>query len=98
MTLLGFRRRFAEFEDTADGAVLAALNAAFAETSAEAFGDSFDEAHGLLAAHKLALGPFGTAARMITSTDRNGATKTQTVYEIELCGVRKRSVLGVSLS
>jgi hypothetical protein len=64
LTLIQFRDRFPEFATAADALVTACLTAAAGETSATALGTAYDEAHGLLAAHKLAISPFGGMARL----------------------------------
>src|SRR3954469_3264064 len=97
MDLPAFRNRFGEFEGTEDGPILACLNAAEAEVSTEAWGARWDEAHGLTAAHKLALSPYGTAARLITSTGEGGEVVTRTSYELTLEAM-KRGLLTIGLA
>lgn len=75
MTLVGFRIRFPEFTTAGDTLVQACLDVAALETSAEQLGSSYDEAQGLLAAHKLACSPFGGMARLEKTN--------QTTYELE---------------
>jgi uncharacterized protein DUF4054 len=64
VNLAAFRARFPEFENADDALVQACLDASAAETSAADWGASYDEAHGLLAADKLAKSPFGTNQRL----------------------------------
>jgi hypothetical protein len=78
--------------------VQACLDAAASELNAAELGTSYDEIHGLLAAHKIALGPYGTAARMITITDRLGNVETKTAYEVELDRAIARRVLPLGVS
>lgn len=71
--------------------VTAALTSAAAETNATELGSAYDEAHGLLAAHKLAISPFGTNARMV---DEKGTT----AYSRERLDVVRRLVAGIVVS
>jgi hypothetical protein len=59
-----FAQRFPEFAAAGDPLIVATLDAAFAELCAEAWGALYDEAHGLLAASKLANSPLGHGLRM----------------------------------
>lgn len=86
MILAAFRSRFPEFEEGSDGIVQACLDAAATELNATEIGASFDEAHGLLAAHKLAISPFGRAARMLNDEGKS-------TYEVEFQNVLSRSVV-----
>lgn len=88
MNLAQFRSRFPEFRTAQDAPVQAALDAAALETNATELGSVYDEAHGLLAAHKLAISPFGTNARMV---DESGTTS----YERERRAVMARTVVSV---
>ena len=56
--------RHPEFATAQGSLVQACLDAAESELSADDLGTSFNEAHGLLAAHKLASSPYGTSARL----------------------------------
>lgn len=66
--------RYVELAPLADAIVDAALAEAVAECDARVFDESYDHAVGLLAAHKLAMGPGGQTAR------QEGADKARTVY------------------
>ena len=89
MLLAAFRIRFGEFETAADPLVQACLDAAATELNAAEIGAPFDEAHGLLAAHKLAISPYGRAARMLNDDGKS-------TYEIEFCAVMARAVPGLT--
>lgn len=89
MDLAGFRARFPEFRTAPDAVVTAALTAAAGETSTD-FGDSYDEAHGLLAAHKLAISPFGQSARMVSD-------KGETTYQRERDAVMARMIAPIAV-
>jgi uncharacterized protein YcbX len=75
-TLASFRARHSEFTATPDVAVQAALDAAADEIDATVWGASAAEGHGLLAAHKLALSPFGVDMRL----GAFGDNKARSVY------------------
>lgn len=68
-----FKARWTEFAPTADARVTSAIAEATAECDARVFGDSYEHAVGLLAAHKLAVSPFGQQARQ---ESKDGATTT----------------------
>jgi hypothetical protein len=88
--LATFRSRFPEFRTAGDAFVTACLNEAASELNSDELGDSYDGAHGLLAAHKLAVSPFGTNARMV---DERGTT----AYEREFSNVCKRAIVAVDV-
>lgn len=88
MDLAAFRLRFPECRSADDPTVTAVLNAAATELNAVEIGAPFDEAHGLLAAHKLALSPFGRAARMLN--DEGTST-----YFTEFTAVMGRAIVGI---
>lgn len=90
MTLAQFRNRFPEFRTVGDTPAQAALDASALETSSTEFGTAYTEAHGLLAAHKLACSPFGSNARLEKSGNR-------TTYELEREGVERRMILGADV-
>lgn len=64
ISLADFRAAYPEFARVADPLVQVALDKAEKRTSAEVFGDQTDEAHGLLAAHLLAISPMGRESRL----------------------------------
>jgi hypothetical protein len=80
-----FRDRFPEFRTAQDPFVDSVLNSAATELNADEIGDSFDEAHGLLTAHKIAISPFGANARTLND-------KGQTTYQVELDNVMRRAI------
>lgn len=98
MDLPTFRNRFGEFVGTEDGPILACLAAAAPFVNADEWGALYDEVHGLTAAHKVALSPFGTAARMVTVTDATGAVQTRTSYEVELARLIKGGMFSLCLA
>lgn len=57
-----------EFAEIADATVTLALSDAASELDARVFGDTHDQAVGLLAAHKLSVSPFGQQARLEPKT------------------------------
>ena len=63
MSRATFRVEYPEFVAVSDALVDAKLAAALARTDTTAFGDDADAAQGLLAAHLLAIAPFGQTAR-----------------------------------
>lgn len=73
MNLATFRIEFPEYESASDTLVEALLARAEKQVDATTYGDSYDAAHGLLAAHYLALSPSGTFARL-------EADKNETIY------------------
>lgn len=85
MNLATFRVRFSEFETAPDAMVQACLDASALETDSSAFDTAYDEAHGLLAAHKLAISPYGQNARMVSD-------KGETTYMRERDAVTGRVV------
>lgn len=73
-TATTFKARWGEFSPQSDSLVDAVLAEAAAECDARIFGASHDHAVGLLAAHKLAVSPFGQTAR------QEGNDKSSTTY------------------
>lgn len=63
-TAATFKAARVEFAEIADAAVTAALSDATSELDSRLFGSTFDQAVGLLAAHKLSISPFGQQARL----------------------------------
>lgn len=90
MFLAQFIIRHPEFRPVPTETIVAALDAAGKELNATEIGEPFDEAHGLLAAHKLALSPMGRNARMV----RDDGTST---YGDEFKAVLGRSVTAASV-
>lgn len=83
-----FKARWEEFSPQTDALVLAALAEATAELDERVFDASFDHAVGLLAAHKLAVSPFGQMARLV-------AEDGSTTYEKELAKLSRKKAGGV---
>lgn len=59
-----FRARFGEFSTVSRSEIAASLAAAAGDMNADVYGSRFDEAQSWLAAHKLAISPFGRSARL----------------------------------
>lgn len=76
MDLLTFRARFPEFVGVEDLTVEATLAEALLSTI---YGKRIDEAQGYLTAHKLALSPYGQAARLA-----DGNTTTYAIHFKEI--------------
>lgn len=74
---LKFRARFPEFANLPDATIQDAIDRGAAQADATVFGTLVDEATGYLAAHFLALSPFGQQARL-TAVD--GKTTYMTHY------------------
>src|SRR4051812_49346462 len=66
MNLTQFRTRFPEFDGVADTIIEATLAEALLRLNVTIYGKRIDEAQGYLTAHKLALSPYGQAARLAT--------------------------------
>lgn len=64
MNLAAFRVRFPEFDAVADALVQARLDDALLELDSNDWGDLLDQGQSYLAAHKLALSPYGQQARL----------------------------------
>lgn len=85
MNLAAFRIRYPEFRTAVDPFVQSVLDSAATELNATEIGAPFDEAHGLLTAHKIAISPLGTNARTLND-------KGQTTYQAELERVLARAI------
>jgi hypothetical protein len=64
VTLAAFKAQFPEFQAVPDSMVTAFLNAALLEINVDEWNVLADQGQGYLAAHKMALSPWGTATRM----------------------------------
>lgn len=64
-----FRVQFPEFDSAGDTMVQAFLDAAALEIDLDVWGPKADQGRFYLAAHKLALSPFGQAARLAKDKD-----------------------------
>lgn len=78
MTRANFIVQFPEFAKTAVAHVEAILAAAALEIDAEVWGAKADQGQAYLAAHKLALSPFGNNAQLVATG--SGAGYEATVY------------------
>jgi hypothetical protein len=61
------------------------LDLAATELNADEIGAPFDEAHGLLAAHKISISPLGTNSRVLNDAG-------ETTYQVELDRVLARAI------
>lgn len=86
MDLTAFRVRFAEFKTTPSAFVQACLDAAALELDATELDTRYTEAHGMLAAHKICVSPYGTNARLEKEPGH-------TVYSKELEAIFQRTVV-----
>jgi hypothetical protein len=91
LLLAAFRSRFPEFSTCPDATVSAVLTAAATELNSTEIGAPYDEAHGLLAAHKLAISPYGRAARMLNEQGHS-------TYEAEFSNVMARAIPGIAVA
>lgn len=82
VTAASLKAQRPEFAPTDDAVVLAAIADADTEVDARVFGEKAGQAVSLLAAHKLALSPFGTQARLDPKAQGDGPHG-QTVYGVE---------------
>lgn len=64
MTLTEFKTQFPEFRSVPDPMLTAHLNAAALECSEEVWGTLLDQGIAYLAAHKMALSPYGNTAKL----------------------------------
>lgn len=85
-----FRDAYAEFVSAPEATVLSALRRAATELNATEIGAPYDEAHGLLTAHKLAISPYGRASRTLNDEG-------QTTYEVEFGKVMARAITPLSV-
>ena len=83
MDLTSFRNLRPEFSTALDAMVQGALDDAALQIDAAIYGEKYDHAHGLLAAHLLAMSPFGHSARL---EDGKGDTS---IYWPEYSKVRR---------
>lgn len=88
MDLAAFRTRYPEFETAGDSFLQAVLDEAETELNSAEIGDAFNAAHGLLAAHKVAISPYGVAARMLNEEGKS-------TYENEFSAVMGRAIPGI---
>lgn len=86
-TATTFKARFEEFTPQSDTLVETVLAEAALECDERIFGESLDHAVGLLAAHKLAVSPFGQSARLVA---KDGST----TYEREFQKLSRKKAGG----
>lgn len=91
MDYVTFREAYAEFKSAPPEVVLAALRRAATELNPTEIGAPFDEAHGLLTAHKLAISPYGRASRTVNDAG-------ETTYEVEFGKVMRRAITALSVT
>ncbi len=85
------RIRFPELKSAADATLQAVLDAAAAELNADEIGAAYNEAWALLAAHKLAVSPYGRTARMLND-------KGESTYFTEFVAVLQRTVTPLTVA
>lgn len=88
MTLIVFRATYPEFKQTGDADVQIKLAEAARRISSDAFGDRYDDAHGLMAAHLLWISPFGATMRL--DGDAGGSR-----YAAEFAELRSETVTSI---
>lgn len=91
MDITTFQNDYPEFRTAGVPLMQSWLDRAATELNAVAFGVAYDEAHGLLAAHKGAISPFGRAARMLN--DKGSST-----YEAEFVKVCSRAITPLAVA
>lgn len=79
MDLATFRAQYPEFMRAPDALVAGKLADAANRMDAALYADSYEEAHGLLTAHLVAMSPFGTNARL--DPKASAAMGAATTYE-----------------
>jgi uncharacterized protein DUF4054 len=85
-----FQIDYPEFRSAGVPLMQSWLDRAALELNATAFGVAYDEAHGLLAAHKGAISPAGRASRLVND-------KGETTYEVEFRAVCARAITALSV-
>lgn len=82
VSLAQLRAQRPEFAPTDDAVLQAAIDDADTEVDARVFGEKADQAVSLLAAHKAAISPFGTQARLDPKAQGDGPHGS-TTYGVE---------------
>ena len=82
VTIASLQLRMSEFTATPDAVVQAAIDDASTEVDPRVFGEKADQAITLLAAHKLAMSPYGQQARLAPKEQGKG-THGATTYGLE---------------
>lgn len=90
LTRSAFRTLYSEFDRVEDATVDAKLAEAEDRLSEDYFGDRFDNAHGLMTAHLIAISPAGRQARL----DPKKAEGNTTTYQRELGELLKENAPG----
>lgn len=93
MNYAQFIVRHSAFRPCDPNTVNAVLAAAARELNETELGESYDEAHGLLAAHKLCLTPEGRNARMMIGEGASAIT----TFEYEFNKVTGRAITALSV-
>lgn len=91
MNLAAFQARFPEFRTADPAMVQVVLDEAATELNAAEIGAAFDAAHGQLAAHKLAISPFGRAARMLNE-------KGESTYQAHFADIMARAIVAIDVT
>ena len=87
MDLATFRIQYPEFQTATDPLVSGKLAAAAQRLDAVIWGARFDQAHGLLTAHLLALSTHGQFARLQKDKDDTIYHKQYQELETQVCGL-----------
>lgn len=98
VTVSSFKDRFPEFEQAGSTLVQACLDDAAAQVNASAWGTATDRAVVLLAAHFLALSPFGLGLQLgIRRNPDRGDTSDSgsSVYEQQYLELRNANIFGM---
>lgn len=93
MDLAAFRVAFPEFRTAPDGLVSGKLANAAARLDAGRYGDTYEEAHGLLTAHLVAMSPFGSSLRL--DPKASAAAGALTTYEHAWKKLEKMAAAGI---
>jgi len=92
MLLAAWRVQFPEFDAVSGTMAQAYLDAAALEVDPAVWGNKADQGQAYLAAHKLALSPYGQAARLAAKVSTKGAATTtyfehyQRLVDMVACG------------
>lgn len=90
MDLAAFRTRYPEFGNVPDALIEAVLAEALLELNETIFGDMLSTAQGFLAAHKLAVSPYGVGTKLV---NKDGSTS----YGVHFDAIVAKTVEGALL-
>lgn len=101
VTVSSLTTRYPEFAAAKPAQVQACIDDAMTQVNASAWGDRYDRAVSLLAAHFLALSPFGLGLQLGVRRDpeRNDTTDNgSTVYEQQYLELRASNIVGLAVA